>query len=116
MMEKASIISKANTDRNIIEQIGNFVKETRLSQNKTQQDIAAAAGINRTTLVQLEKGESVNLLSLIQVLRALKRLDVLSLMEHKIEISPIKLAEMEQKQRQRASKANDAKGTKKSDW
>jgi len=115
-MEKVSITDAANSDRNIIEQIGGFIKDTRLSQNKTQQDLATAAGINRTTLSQLEKGESVNLLSLIQVLRSLKRLDVLKLMESKLEISPLKLAELEQKQRQRASKKSDRPEPQKSDW
>ena len=115
-MEKTNIINAANTDRNIIEQIGGFIKNTRLSQNKTQQDLATAAGINRTTLIQMEKGGSVNLLSLIQVLRSLKRLDVLRLMESKVEISPLKLAELEQKQRQRASKSASAAETQKSDW
>ena len=116
MMEKMNIANPANTDRSIIEQIGSFIRDTRLSQNKTQQDIATAAGINRTTMAQLEKGEPVNLLSLIQVLRSLKRLDVLALMESKTEISPLKLADMEQKQRQRASKKAEPTALKKSDW
>jgi triacylglycerol esterase/lipase EstA (alpha/beta hydrolase family) len=64
----------------------------------------------------LEKGEPVNLLSLIQVLRSLKRLDVLALMESKTEISPLKLADLEQKQRQRASKKAEPSTLKKSDW
>ena len=115
-MEKPSITDAANSDRNIIEQIGGFIRDARLSQNKTQQELATAAGINRTTLSQLEKGESVNLLSLIQVLRSLKRLDVLKLMEPKLEISPLKLAELEQKQRQRASKKSDRPEPQKSDW
>lgn len=115
-MENINITNPANTDLNIIAHIGSFIKDTRLSQNKTQQEVATAAGLNRATLVQLEKGESVNLLSLVQVLRCLKRLDVFRLMESKTEISPLKLAELEQKQRQRAGKKIDSTKAGKSDW
>ena len=55
------------TDKALMETIGNFVKHHRLNQNKSQSDVAISAGISRSTLSLLERGEKVTLASLIQV-------------------------------------------------
>lgn len=115
-MENSDINIYSKSDLHYIDIIGAFVKTSRLAQNKTQQQLSDEAGINRTTLVQLEKGKPVNLLSLIQVLRALKKLHVLREMEVKPQLSPIQLAEIEQKYRQRASPAKVRKQKPQSDW
>lgn len=62
----------AMSDPAILEVMGNFIQQTRLQQNKTQQQVATAAGINRSTLVQIEKGGGGTLLSFIQILRAFR--------------------------------------------
>lgn len=117
-MELYNINTYSKSDRYYIEQIGTFVRSSRLLQNKTQQQLADEAGINRTTLVQLEKGKSVNLLSLVQVLRALKKLHVFREMEVKPQLSPIQLAEIEHKykQRERARPKKVEKSKPQSDW
>lgn len=115
-MEKTDIDTYSKSDLHYIEIIGEFVKTSRLAQNKTQQQLADEAGINRTTLVQLEKGKSVNLLSLVQILRALKKLHVFREMEIKPQLSPMQLAEIEQKQRQRARPEKTDKQKPQSDW
>ncbi len=99
------------SDRAIIEQLGAFIKNERLAQNKTQAEIAKHAGINRWTLVQAEKGEPVNLISLVQILRALNRLDVFNSFKFEQQLSPLAMAKAEKKQRQRASN-NDTMGDK----
>jgi DNA-binding XRE family transcriptional regulator len=38
------------TDEALIKTIGSFMKQQRLQQNKTQNDMAAAAGMSRSTL------------------------------------------------------------------
>ena len=115
-MEKANISIYSKSDLHYIDLIGEFVKASRLAQNKTQQQLSDDAGINRTTLVQLEKGNSVNLLSLIQVLRALKKLHVFREMEVKPQLSPMQLAEIEQKYRQRARPVKSTRQKPQSDW
>ena len=115
-MEISDINIYAKSDRYYTELIGEFVRSTRLSQNKTQQQLADEAGINRTTLVQMEKGKPVNLMSLIQVLRVLKQLHIFSQLEIKPQLSPLMLAEMEHKYKQRASPDRDKKEKPKSDW
>jgi transcriptional regulator with XRE-family HTH domain len=106
------------TDEAILEGIMAFIKQTRLEQNKSQAELAALAGIDRTTLGQFENGSrSITITTLIQLLRALNRLDVLATFESKSAISPLKLAELEERKRKRASK-NTGKddSTPKSDW
>jgi transcriptional regulator with XRE-family HTH domain len=85
----------------LMKHIGNFVKHHRLEQNKTQDTLATEAGISRSTLSLLERGESVTLLTLIQVLRMLDQLQVMDAFRIEKQISPILLARMEQKKRKR---------------
>ena len=92
------------SDAALLEWIGQYIKEARLKQNKTQQEVAAAAGINRSTVVLLEKGSGGTLTSLIQVLRGLEELKVLKVFEVDTRLSPLELAKIELNKRQRASK------------
>jgi transcriptional regulator with XRE-family HTH domain len=107
----------AMSDPAILEKIGDFIQQTRLQQNKTQQELASAARINRSTLVQFEKGSGGKLLSLIQILRVLQQLELFQNFEIRKQISPLQLAKLEQKKRQRArSKPHETKGKTKSEW
>jgi len=51
----------------------------------------------------LEQGESVNLSTLIQILRVLDQLQVLNSFSTQEQISPLALAKMQKEKRQRAS-------------
>lgn len=115
-METNELEQYAKTDGYYLKLIASFVKSERLNQNLSQADVATAAGINRSTIIQLEQGKSVNLLSLIQILRVLKKLHLLNELERKPIISPLKFAAMEHKQRYRASKSNKDITSKKSTW
>lgn len=103
------------SDDAIIQTMGDFVKHHRLQQNITQKSLAEKAGINRTTLSDLELGRRSQLITLIQVLRILNQLHVFESFEVKQQISPIKLAQMEMKKRQKASR-QDKTTTNKTDW
>lgn len=103
------------SDYAISQQIGHFVKHHRLNQNKTQKQVAEAAHISRSTLSLLEKGETVTVASLIQVLRILDLLHVFEAFQVKEQISPIQLAKLEQKKRKRARNKELINGPK-SDW
>jgi transcriptional regulator with XRE-family HTH domain len=94
-----------NTDTGVLKQIGIFVKEMRISQNKTQQNLADDCGINRSTYIQIENGKGSSMLHFVQVLRALNAIHLLNIFETQTQISPIALAKMQQKKRQRASKS-----------
>jgi transcriptional regulator with XRE-family HTH domain len=117
MMEKSIKYWHAMSDPAMLVHLGEFVKQTRLQQNKTQQQVATAAGINRSTMVQIEKGAGGTLLSFIQILRALEQLQIFEHFEIKQQFSPLQLAKLEQNKRQRASTKKDSQNKKpKSDW
>lgn len=89
-------------DKALAEYIGTFVRHHRMEQNTTQDELARAAGISRSTLSLLERGESVTVATLIQVLRVLDQLSVLNAFEVRESISPLALAKLQREKRQRA--------------
>ncbi len=90
------------SDKALLEVIGTFLKEKRIEQNLTQDAVAIAAGISRSTLSLLEKGESVTTATLIRVLRVIDQIEILSVFQLEPIISPIQLAKLEQQKRTRA--------------
>lgn len=93
----------AMSDKAIAIQIGSFIKHQRIAQNKTQDVLAKAAGISRSTLSLLERGETVTLATFIQVLRVLDQLHFLEHFTIQEFVSPILLAKQEKYKRKRAS-------------
>ncbi len=103
------------SDKALTVHVGRFVKEKRLEQNKTQAILAHDAGISRSTLSLLEKGETVTLQTLIQVLRTLDQLHVLEVFSVQTLVSPMLLAKMELKKRKRA-RSKDSNSSPNSIW
>ena len=104
MTDNTNISMNSMSDNAIVETISNFIKHHRLEQNKTQSQLATEAGINRSTLVEFEKGKRANMITFIQLLRALNLLHVINQFEIQQQLSPIQLAELEQSKRKRATK------------
>ncbi len=96
--------------------IGQFIKETRLQQNKNQQQVADAAGISRSTLSLIENGRGGTLLSLIQILRVLDQMSFLNVFKVEEKASPIYLAKLEMKKRRRARNKNTPESYPLPDW
>lgn len=99
----------AMSDDRILKQIGEFVKHHRMEQNKTQSMLAKDAGISRSTLSLLERGETVTLTTLIRVLRVLEQLQIINEFTIQARQSPILLAQAEKKKRQRVSSVKGKK-------
>lgn len=95
------------SDGALLEHIGNYVKHHRLSQNRSQGEVSQKAGVSRSTLSLMERGEKTNLGSFIQVLRVLDLLHVLEAFAVSTEISPVEYAKLQRKQRRRASKSQE---------
>jgi transcriptional regulator with XRE-family HTH domain len=91
------------SDQGVMREIGAAVRRMRLAQNLTQQELAIQAGVDRLTLGKLENGNPSNLLTLIQVLRALGQLETLSDFEEQSVSSPLQAARLQGKPRRRAS-------------
>jgi transcriptional regulator with XRE-family HTH domain len=116
MMENISINWNEMSDTSVLEQIGRFVQQSRLRQNKSQQQVADAAGVNRTTLSQIENGKGGTLSSLIQILRVLNQLSFVKVFQVEDRPSPMYLATLEMKKRKRARNTNGSKPYDLPDW
>ena len=90
------------SDSTILKTLGAFIRETRLRQNKTQENVAIAAGVKRMTLVRIEKGGGGTMATFIRLLRSLEQFHVLNQFMIPSPVSPLKLAKLEQDKRQRA--------------
>ena len=103
------------SDLALSKSIGAFVKHHRMRQHKTQNEIASNAGISRSTLSLLERGEAVTLATLIKTLRTLDLLYVMDIFKTQEQISPIELAKIDQKKRKRVRSKGSSLNDK-SDW
>lgn len=105
------------SDISILRQIGAFVKHHRMNQQKSQEQLSKEAGISRSTLSLLERGEKVNLITLIQVLRVLDQLQWLVDFEIQKTISPIEYIKLQKKQeRQRIRNSDITADNPPSEW
>lgn len=115
MNDKEIVNWRAMTDQALTAHIGAFIRHHRLAQNKTQDTLSHEAGISRSTISLLERGETVTLATLIQVLRVLDQLHVMGAFAVQRRISPLALAKAEMDTRKRA-RNTPTKGPHTSDW
>lgn len=115
-MDNSDILINAKSDLEYIRQVGEFLKDSRIKLDLKQNAVAEKARVDRTTLIKIDKGDSINLLSLIQILRALGKLSVLENMKVNEQISPLKMAELVINKKKRASKQMPNTQKRKSDW
>lgn len=108
----------AMSDAAIEGSIGSFIRHHRMEQQQTQEQLATAAGISRSTLSLLERGETVTVATLIQVLRVLDQLHVLQAFHVQEKPSPLALARLQRQKRHRvrASAKNPGETNDKPDW
>ncbi len=91
------------SDRTVLKEIGRRLKNFRLNKNISQQDLAERAGLNRTTVGDIERGAPFSMLAFVQMLRALNILDGVGTFLPESGISPLQMAKMKGKMRRRAS-------------
>ena len=117
MMGETSIMSTYGmSDRAILREIGRRLRRKRLDKNWSQQRLADLAGLDRSTISEVERGASLRLLTLVQILRALEALEALDAFLPDPGVSPLELARMKGKERQRASGRTVDHDQGESDW
>lgn len=118
MTDNSFIHLESMDDKALAKCVGAFVKHHRMQQNKTQDELATAAGISRSTLSLLERGETVTVSTLIQVLRMLDQLQVFGAFDVRETLSPLSLAKLQKEKRQRARGTSKKKEENKeaTDW
>lgn len=116
-MENDNFDWKRMSDIAIAEQIAVYIKNTRLDQNKTQEELAVNAGVTRRTLTAFESGKkTINLITLIQLIRALGSFHLFDGFKIEHQLSPMQLAKLEHEKRKRASSSKQNINKNKSDW
>jgi DNA-binding XRE family transcriptional regulator len=83
-------------------ELGQRLKQARLNVDLTQADVATLAGVTRKAVFNAEKGKGP-LNAFVAIMIALDLTDKLDLFLPKQAISPIELAKLQGKNRQRAS-------------
>ncbi len=91
------------SDKAILKELGSRVRRQRLNRNITQAELAENAGVGRTVVQKVEQGEECMLSGLIRIMRALSLLDQLDTFLPEPGLSPIQLARLQGRERQRAS-------------
>lgn len=115
MNDKSYIDWYSLSDLALAETIGAFVKSHRIEKNLSQESVAKSANISRSTLSLLERGQTVTLTTLLQVLRTLELLHVMDAFRIQQQFSPIALAKMQQETRKRGS-GSKKKDNEESEW
>lgn len=93
----------AYSDTALLEAIGTRLRRIRLDRDWTQARVAERAGLDRTTVGALERGETSGPLALIALLRALGRLEVLAPLLEEPRPSPLDVVRGRRRTRKRAS-------------
>jgi len=99
----------------ICEELGERLKQARLNANMTQLALAEQAGVSRKVVINAEKGK-VQLLALVAMLQVLQLTQQLDNFLPKPTLSPIQLAKLQGKQRQRASGHGENQDEVDSEW
>ncbi|MGV7225226.1 MAG: helix-turn-helix transcriptional regulator [Nitrospinales bacterium] len=92
----------------IAEQLGERLKQARLNADLTQAELASRTGLNRRTILNAEKG-NVQLKNLVAILVNLGMAEQINMFLPVQEISPLQLAKLKGKKRQRASRTQKRK-------
>ena len=91
------------SDKAILSQLGAQLKQMRLNKNITQLQMSRMAGLSRSAISTMENDGNGSMISFVQMLRALEKLEILNHFITEAPISPIQIAKLHGKQRQRAS-------------
>jgi putative transcriptional regulator len=99
---------KLLTDAAVLAELGHRLERHRLERNWTQAELAAEAGIGQATVQRAERGESVQMTSMIKLLRAL---DLLAGFDLAVpESIDLPIAQLEREQRKARQRARGTRG------
>ena len=91
------------SDTAVVKELGERVRRYRLNLDVTQEALSERAGVARSVVQRIEQGQTCTLDGWLRVLRALGALDQLDAFLPDPGVSPLQLARMQDRARQRAS-------------
>ena len=94
----------------ILQELGERVKDIRIRRYMTQKDLAENAGVSFSTVVRIERGESVNLDNLMRVMRVFDLLGNFDLLIPEQVLTPEEIfkGKSKKKRAHKISKLNDS--------
>jgi transcriptional regulator with XRE-family HTH domain len=101
-------IEELMTDAAVLTELGRRLARHRLERNWTQAEMAARAGLGQATVQRVERGESVQMTSMIKLLRTLGLLGGLDAAVPEAITLPI--AQLEREQRRTRRRASGGRG------
>lgn len=104
-------IDRQLTDSAVLGELGERLARWRLEHNLSQAQLGDEAGVGRRTVQRLEAGESVQLPSLVRVLRVLDLLEPLDRLIPEPPPSPMQRLQLAGRERQRAGRPRSGAGT-----
>lgn len=87
----------------ILRLLGTQIRQMRLNKNLSQTKLGKFAGLSRNTIVKIESDGIGTLISFIQILRVLEKIEILNQFITEAPVSPIQIAKLQGKARKRAS-------------
>lgn len=97
-------------DKGILQELGNRIRNNRLSSNISQRKLASQAGVSMTVIQNIEYGKTATITGFLRVMRALRLLGQLDLFLPVARFSPLEIVKLEGKRRKRASKDVSSEG------
>lgn len=91
------------SDREVLREIGRRLRRERLNRNLTQAALAERTGLGVSTVAKAERGGVTTLATLVALLRGLDLLSRLDALVPETPPSPLRLAELQGRVRQRAT-------------
>jgi transcriptional regulator with XRE-family HTH domain len=99
----------------ILKELGERIKDLRIAENMTQNDLADRSGVSVKTICRIEKGDNLSIMNYLNVLRALGILENLQLIVPEKRVSPEELHERGKK-RERVSAKQKRQATRPFKW
>lgn len=103
-------IDKIMTNAAVLNELGRRLERHRLERNWTQARMAVEAGVGQATVQRAERGQSVQMTSMIKLLRALDLLAGLDAVIPESIVLPIAQLEREQRKTRRRRRARARRG------
>ena len=108
------------SDTEIINKISAKIKELRLKQNISRQDLADSSGISVSSIVRMEDGEIKSFESFLRIVRSLGKVEIFMPMIQEEELSPNEYYKLvhsaKTKKRKRASRSNNKSKQEELEW
>lgn len=108
------------SDAEITKRIASKIRELRLKQNISRQELGTSSGVSLSSIVRMENGDIKSFESFLRIIRTLGKIDIFTPLLQEEEISPNEYYKLvhsaKTKQRKRASRKNNTNQQEEVTW